>query len=601
VRVQPGPACFSLSIRHPERSIDVLDLATPPVSPPRRRLAFRGGGARFLLVLLLAPLVVVFGTPAQRADAFTNPLPAVLEGGSKALPLRYLGMTSPVGLAINAAIFGFIAYQERDSWMPIVEGMFGGDGESAESTRGGAGNCLQATAMPQGAGVQAHLTASCGGSYPWKLQVRNGVCASSDGTLSGGDLLGSGSAYAEGPGSQTLFAAVCPAGSTLVAGQVQASVGSNAAVWWDPSLDHPHYIDLNVLGQVPNSDEVTYTTKVDCRFPNGTVQTITGSITGDGRVPVPSCEAAFPGQGAVPVGAKSSAGVGLGPTIPMIDFGVDDDVYDDFADCFGPTGLVCEIEVHIGGQPCVMGLGHCPYWPEYAETHPDLVRCKFGSHTLPLSDCDMLKRSYRGTRPLDEVNPDGSIKTQPRPEVDPFPPTDPNPDAPQPDKPTPTPTPTPNGPPTTGTNPVTPNPDPGVNDDPDSQNCFGEMWSWNPVDWVYVPVKCAVIWAFVPKTGFSVRVDAIKAGVLNRAPFSWFTGLLNIPQAVPGGGSCPDWRVKVGPLDQNVVCNSSYTQAIRSARPVLAGFMILLATWPLVRGIAYASFPVIKPIRPDER
>jgi len=27
------------------------------------------------------------------------------------------------------------------------------------------------------------------------------------------------------------------------------------------------------------------------------------------------------------------------------------------------------------------------------------------------------------------------------------------------------------------------------------------MASWNPVDWVYTPVKCALTWAFIPKNG----------------------------------------------------------------------------------------------------
>jgi len=73
-----------------------------------------------------------------------------------------------------------------------------------------------------------------------------------------------------------------------------------------------------------------------------------------------------------------------------------------------------------------------------------------------------------------------------------------------------------------------------------------------------------------------------------------------LPTAV-AGGSCPvDWNIHVGPIDKSVVCGHSYTNAIRGARPFLAGFMILLATWPLVRSIAYASFPIIKPT-PESR
>lgn len=33
---------------------------------------------------------------------------------------------------------------------------------------------------------------------------------------------------------------------------------------------------------------------------------------------------------------------------------------------------------------------------------------------------------------------------------------------------------------------------------PDSKNCWAQMISWNPADWVLTPIKCAAIWAFVP-------------------------------------------------------------------------------------------------------
>jgi hypothetical protein len=32
--------------------------------------------------------------------------------------------------------------------------------------------------------------------------------------------------------------------------------------------------------------------------------------------------------------------------------------------------------------------------------------------------------------------------------------------------------------------------------DADGANCWAEGWSWNPVSWVLVPVKCALMWAF---------------------------------------------------------------------------------------------------------
>lgn len=113
--------------------------------------------------------------------------------------------------------------------------------------------------------------------------------------------------------------------------------------------------------------------------------------------------------------------------------------------------------------------------------------------------------------------------------------------------------------------------------------------------WMFKATQCALKWAFVPKVSLSSRVGSIQTTLTTHAPFSWFAPLVSIPAAIPGG-ACPDWKVKVGSMvDQNVVCGSSYTDAIRAARPVLLGFMGLLALWPLIRSTAYAAFPIIKP------
>jgi hypothetical protein len=54
--------------------------------------------------------------------------------------------------------------------------------------------------------------------------------------------------------------------------------------------------------------------------------------------------------------------------------------------------------------------------------------------------------------------------------------------------PSPQPSSAPGGFPTSGTNPQR----------PEAEGCIDEAWSWNPVDWVFVPAKCALRWAFVP-------------------------------------------------------------------------------------------------------
>jgi hypothetical protein len=112
--------------------------------------------------------------------------------------------------------------------------------------------------------------------------------------------------------------------------------------------------------------------------------------------------------------------------------------------------------------------------------------------------------------------------------------------------------------------------------------------------WVYKGAVCALKWAFVPETSLSTRMQRVQVQIKGKVPFTWFSGFTSIPAAVPAG-SCPDWTVKVNGTTKNVVCDSSYTAAIRTARPVLAVFMGALALWPLIRSTAYAAFPIIKP------
>lgn len=57
--------------------------------------------------------------------------------------------------------------------------------------------------------------------------------------------------------------------------------------------------------------------------------------------------------------------------------------------------------------------------------------------------------------------------------------------------------------------------DTGANPDPsDGTNCITSSWSWNPVSWVYAPVKCALKWAFVPSaeaaTSWQTKINTIK-------------------------------------------------------------------------------------------
>lgn len=114
----------------------------------------------------------------------------------------------------------------------------------------------------------------------------------------------------------------------------------------------------------------------------------------------------------------------------------------------------------------------------------------------------------------------------------------------------------PTAPPTTSTS-TAPGPTEAPGDavqDPDSnRNCWANGWSWNPVDWVMTPVRCALEWAFVPRQSvvdtYLGNMRAVWAG-------SSLVSLLNVLQDAVGltvnAGGCD------GPEIQFAVYGASY-------------------------------------------
>jgi hypothetical protein len=52
-------------------------------------------------------------------------------------------------------------------------------------------------------------------------------------------------------------------------------------------------------------------------------------------------------------------------------------------------------------------------------------------------------------------------------------------------------------------------------------SCMGGAWSWNPVNWIYIPIKCALQWALVPTAETQVQLDALSARASSSIPFSY--------------------------------------------------------------------------------
>lgn len=209
----------------------------------------------------------------------------------------------------------------------------------------------------------------------------------------------------------------------------------------------------------------------------------------------------------------------------------------------------CTLKVSVNGIPCSIGLPEC--WDWMHTYPPEQLKCEYGPYAVGLAECGALEYAYRSgagvtVDPNDAQNPYRLVPAQPGgqpdPNLAPSRPYEPNPwptTNPQPStNPSTTPVPAPTFP-TQGNNPD-PRPPGGapVLDPESGQNCLAGMWSWNPVNWVYTPVKCAMTWAFVPKPEALTRVRTdLQTAVGGSGVGAWFDAvpaLFNIP----GGGGC---------------------------------------------------------------
>lgn len=586
-----------------------------PDTTPRRWLL-----ARFLTVLgvVALSLTIVMGPAARPAAAFVTAFaPVAIRAGAGlfTVPLRNIAvggaMVRAGTVGLGALGVGTTAWATQDSWMPLLDnGVTAGEAtylppEGKPVIHGGTqtqqtlqcnvsiGNPRpnQEDPHPQRAykvDVQWGPSTTCPSASKGLLyELDRVVCRDSFNQLTPGS--GTTQAVSFSTGGTTVSGAtgtqlgasipnLCAVGSALVYASIRAILTRAGEYKWST------WITIPGGGWLPG--EHSTITEVECERPDGSTFKIDGGETGQpNRVAIPSCIAAEPDS--IPRGGD----VRIGPKgfeQPALTFS-NPGVKQEYGDCFTMAGLVCQVKVHYNNEPCNSTETSCHDWQRTWNLNPNLIRCRFGPYTVAMANCEPLKYSYvPNGRPTVITTP--TYTDLPNPGTNTDPPTNPNPN------PNPTPGPTPG--PGTGVGPVpnpdgpSTNPDPSV--DPNSQNCLGAAAGWNPVDWVFVPVKCAIIWAFVPKTPLNIRIDRIGTTFANRAPFSWVAGLAGLPAVVPRN-NCPDWRVTVGGSQRNVVCGHSYTEAIRAMRPVLTGFMAALAFWPLIRSTAYASFPVLKP------
>lgn len=134
-------------------------------------------------------------------------------------------------------------------------------------------------------------------------------------------------------------------------------------------------------------------------------------------------------------------------------------------------------------------------------------------------------------------------------------------------------------------------------------SCWDEAgWSWNPVDWVLTPIKCALLWAFVPGDGLGEDFEAFKDSLFAQFPFSMiataadFLGDMGDSMEGASGTGCfggtSSWSFgQYGTVNADDVCIGENVTVTSGQRSIVAALMLapmvyglLLFTWTMVLG-----------------
>lgn len=519
--------------------MSVLETSVRPVASAGRAVGRARMAARASAVLagfFVLCVSVVCGAPGAQALAIPPAPIAIGEtlaaGAAEVDAVGGAGIGGAACVAsvicagiVGTGLIGVGLYQTRDTWLPVVKGWIGG----AFSTTGTApaSGCTMGVggASLGAAGVTIPYSyAGCSGAYigaaklmltnaSWSCQTGDAVASGTAGTIT---LSWVGSSTSTG-GSQNYNP--CSAGQTLTNFAATANMTRGST----PETVGPPFS----VGLAVDPAKVSQTTKVTCSDGAGNVLgVVTASGTGlPGQLELPSCSAVY--AGSVPTHITATAGLPGAEGQTLMDSPLANPAAQ-YPDCFDSAGhylASCVVRVWVNGAPCHVGTAGCGNWQTDAQDNPgDTVECRWGHYVVAMSDCDQLKRAYQpntGTRTLTVTDPAGK----------PADVTDPG-AVPQPSTP---------AQPTTGVNPTAPpRPAPvGSSTNPESTDCWGSGWSWNPISWVYVPTTCALKWAFVPaQTDLQTDSTNVTNTVQSTFPYKVIKGVQGAAGSTGYDSSC---------------------------------------------------------------
>lgn len=334
-----------------------------------------------------------------------------------------------------------------------------------------------------------------------------------------------------------------PVASVILRTPETASSGfSEASRFYNPSFDW----------SITEATPETITAEAVCTDPaTGQQQTVSKSVVGREVIPTVTCPVGW-----VPDSVQWTRNAADGTTEWL--GGMEPKTPDAYPDC--PPGR-CVRVITVDDVPCRVGIEVCYDWQNVQP--PSRVKCEYGPYDMPLSECADLAHIHKTEWGVTQdprkepqrqpgwlpSNPDGTVDwtrvgTDVRPNDNPNPDYRPpvrgpivnNPTLPDTDPPPLPDPPTAPMPPTVSV----PNP-PGNPKDPDNptRNCMGGMASWNPVDWIYTPVKCALTWAFVPPNGSGPNlIGDFRAKVLTAELGAWLAIPDDLFGSLPQGSGC---------------------------------------------------------------
>jgi len=436
----------------------------------------------------------------------------------------------PVCAAVGGAVIGATLYLTKDTWIPwftngatVPTGsQFGPSAQNFVANLYGAGAVGFTGAANQAPYASVWWGGSPAANYGFYFTqvdwtTADGRTETWTGSTGGAQTLGGGRGFTNyNPWNPTAFYNSTFTASGWHITGITAHVGDLAIQW----------------GQT--ATPVVASLQVSCTNPDGSQYSVTSAVpSANGMVEMPTCTGATGDLG----GAKAKcATLSAGTSLPTAVVESSNCVAAGTAGLLYPECIAagCIYRVAVDGVACTVGRPGCSDWAAVYATSPGRVMCRYGEHAVSVDHCFFLERVYENGLPVPATlgNTDGNPATFTGTAPLPNPGSQPQP------QPQPIPNGAPGGDPGTlpgGSTGALPSPSgvPSTNGD-----CFGGgTFSWNPIDWVVTPVKCALAWAFVPSPAALANFsNGVGTGFAGTSLGRWSASLGGLVPAITGTG-----------------------------------------------------------------